>query len=207
MGDPESQQVQGRVHTIESDAGHAAAGPRPSDHFRVLNQAGVARPLGSASLVNSRVCWEVLAQNQEHRTVLCLRGLPREMCNSNVLQGLIDGAGLDAQVRSIRINSSTLKRFGVGIVKASSPSEVAKVARFFHGRTFSRGRRFCGSLPISVSFAAHQAEPQRVVYTLAGVQLLGGDRAREFDADGGSTDVSASFTRSSSPMSEREHGA
>mmetsp|Transcript_30029 Transcript_30029/g.82422 ORF Transcript_30029/g.82422 Transcript_30029/m.82422 type:complete len:210 (+) Transcript_30029:123-752(+) len=153
----------------------------------------------SAEFVKSQLSWDDLARHSEQRTALCLRGLPREMCRGSILQALLKGAGLDARVRNVRISRTGTRRFGMAIVDAFSHSDVAGVARLFHGRLFSCGRRWGASLPVSVSFAMHQDEPQRVVYTPDGIRFLRGGGAGQHELEAGSTDSGAFSGRSSSP--------
>mmetsp|Transcript_6536 Transcript_6536/g.16002 ORF Transcript_6536/g.16002 Transcript_6536/m.16002 type:complete len:239 (-) Transcript_6536:104-820(-) len=101
----------------------------------------------------SAVDWEKLATGCEQRTTLRLRYLPRRLCSVEALRRVLHEVGLDSQVDTIRVFTLEVG-MGVALVNAVDASGVARLARFFHGRTWGRG------LPVAVAFSVLQGREE-----------------------------------------------
>ncbi|CAE7869629.1 unnamed protein product, partial [Symbiodinium sp. KB8] len=96
----------------------------------------------------SNIDWNRLANSQEWRTVLQLKGLAPKLCRREALEALLEAHGLKADVQKVRTSIKPGGKFGSAVLHATSTEAVSRVCRFFHGRQFAGSR-----IPISVSFA------------------------------------------------------
>eukprot|EP00931_Biecheleriopsis_adriatica_P073978 TRINITY_DN48171_c0_g1_i1.p1 TRINITY_DN48171_c0_g1~~TRINITY_DN48171_c0_g1_i1.p1 ORF type:complete len:219 (-),score=46.61 TRINITY_DN48171_c0_g1_i1:211-867(-) len=121
-----------------------------SDELEVPTTPAVAssKPRYVHSLQMSQLNWDKLATQQEWRTTLQLRGLPRKLCEKGMLEALLRSSGLVDSIASIKAKSMQGRGIGSATIRVKSVSEVASVAKFFHGRQFSGS-----AMPVSVSFA------------------------------------------------------
>lgn len=106
-----------------------------------------SQPRKVCSFEMSSVRWDALQSGRERRTTLRLRGLPRSVCSPGVMEHILASNGLDECVNSIRFVSGKGRALACAIVHIASTDDVAKVAKFFHGRQFG------SAAPVAVSFA------------------------------------------------------
>jgi len=136
--------------------------PKPPPAEAKTTIVGTAKPRYVDQLRLSQVRWEDLANHQERRTVLQLRGLPPRLCQPGALKALMLAQGLLDKVARLSIAPGRLGRPGCAKLYAKGIDEVSVLTKFFHGRQFG------GSSLVAVSFAADQglkplgAEPWRI---------------------------------------------
>eukprot|EP00913_Durusdinium_trenchii_P024469 g22971.t1 len=85
---------------------------------------------------------------QEWRTTLHLRNLTWKLCDEGTLQAFLQRSGLMESIEKISVKPGGGHRSGSATLRVANVSEVAKVAKFFHGRMFPGNRS-----PVAVSFA------------------------------------------------------
>lgn len=119
---------------------------------------GTAQPRYVHDFRLSSLDWDDLASNREQRSSLYLRGMPLRYCQPGHFASLMKTHGLaDAVDRvevagkqgptGLRPKEVRRTRLGCLIVHLKSPSEVRRVAKFFHGRLLD------WRVPVAVSFA------------------------------------------------------
>jgi len=96
----------------------------------------------------SEVKWSDLASGHDKRTELCLRCLPKALCNDRAFEMILTCAGLCQMVKTFSVHPGKGKLSGRAFVSASDTDGVIAVAKFFHGRQWGR------SPPVTVSFAS-----------------------------------------------------
>mmetsp|Transcript_51584 Transcript_51584/g.95464 ORF Transcript_51584/g.95464 Transcript_51584/m.95464 type:complete len:240 (-) Transcript_51584:120-839(-) len=101
----------------------------------------------------SAIDWDKLAAGHEQRTTLRLRYLPSRLCSVEALRRVLHEVGLDGQVDTIRVFSQEAG-MGVALVNAVDADGVARLTRFFHGRTWGRGP------PVAVAFSVVQGREE-----------------------------------------------
>ncbi|CAJ1359069.1 unnamed protein product [Effrenium voratum] len=92
--------------------------------------------------------WSHLARDQEWRTTLHLRNLTWKLCDEGMLQAFLQRSGLMDSIEKIQVKPGSARRSGSALLYLKGVEEVAKVAKFFHGRQFPGARS-----PVAVSFA------------------------------------------------------
>merc|ERR1719367_4817 len=126
-----------------------------------------ARPRFLNGLELSQLNWETLANGQEWRRDLLLRGLPAHLGEKAALMDFLAAEGFADAVRKVSIvpNKGVARRVGAAVVRAASAEAALKLARAFHGAQLAGPR----SPRAAVSFAAQRTpgrakgrEPMRV---------------------------------------------
>mmetsp|Transcript_37208 Transcript_37208/g.107183 ORF Transcript_37208/g.107183 Transcript_37208/m.107183 type:complete len:260 (+) Transcript_37208:75-854(+) len=111
----------------------------------------------------SQLNWKRLANGQEWRRDLLLRGLPRALCEKGTLEAFLAAKGLRELVSELRVLPGKGLRPGSATVLAVSGPAVERLARFFHGAQLPGARS-----PVAVSFTpgrglrGDRREPMRV---------------------------------------------
>mmetsp|Transcript_20120 Transcript_20120/g.35701 ORF Transcript_20120/g.35701 Transcript_20120/m.35701 type:complete len:212 (+) Transcript_20120:37-672(+) len=131
----------------------------------------------------SQINWEKLANQQEWRTSIQVRGLPPRLSEKASFEAFLERNGLGKDVEKVRVLSKKGARFGVVFLQASSVPAVGKLARLFHGRVFQGSM---SQMPVSVCFASQQVrskcatdastEPRHVAMSLSTAEAGTGSR-------------------------------